>query len=202
MKKIHAIIVCCLLAFSGINAQVKFNPGVRAGLNFATINDTDLGYKTDFYLGAFGALEFNEFYTLQPEMNYSRQGGKGTVMARKDGIPNDPRKADISIQYLSVGAVGKFTFAKRFFALAGPYVEFIVGHDFEVDGPRELATKASDIDFGLTGGAGAELFKGFSLEGRVKMGTYDSFDDYQGRVNINTNLVFSLGASYKLDLKK
>ncbi len=67
-----ALIVVSATAFS----QVTIKPVVRAGVNFANITNTDLDDKTDFYIGAFAEIKFVRFYALQPELNYTRQGGK------------------------------------------------------------------------------------------------------------------------------
>ena len=87
-------IFALLILISGfLSAQVTFNPGIRAGINFANLTNrsnetfylhedenpekvihTSLKTVTDFYFGLQGNIRFTERYALQPEVNYSRQG--------------------------------------------------------------------------------------------------------------------------------
>lgn len=48
------LLLTLVLAVIGTTAfsQIEFNPGVRAGANFANITNTDFDSKTDFYIGA------------------------------------------------------------------------------------------------------------------------------------------------------
>ena len=93
MKKTIIIALLCFFASQESSAQVSFNPGVRGGINFAHLTKRSdyisysNGYyteedsnpypsKTDFYLGVYGALRLTKYYTLQPEIDYMRQGAK------------------------------------------------------------------------------------------------------------------------------
>jgi len=87
MKKIFVLAV--LFSAMSSFAQVKFKPGIRAGANFAKFSsveevffgdddyDTDVNrnFIIDFYAGVTFGIQFTKRYTLQPEINYSRQGG-------------------------------------------------------------------------------------------------------------------------------
>jgi hypothetical protein len=207
------IIACILLITFGITySQVTFKPGIRAGLNFSSIQNIDLGTKVDYYLGAYGAIKFSKYYTLQPELDYSRQGGKGKVYGfyYKQVSPTNSetiyenRDADISLQYLSFVTINKFDLGKHIYLLVGPYFDFLIGSDFKIDFSNDFranVTKGEDIDIGIIGGIGFNLPKGISLETRIKKGTRDAIDDYTGSLNVNTNLVFQIGASYTFDMK-
>ena len=97
MKKFF--IIASLAFFGMTQAQVTFKPGLRAGANFShfTKGDEfnyyydnngnqvsgDYSSKTDLYLGFYGALHLTKYYTLQPEINYSRQG---TIYNGNDGF--------------------------------------------------------------------------------------------------------------------
>ena len=87
MKKAFYLLAILFGCVTFSNAQVSFKPGIRAGLNFSHFskgddsyyNDgftsrRDFGSRTDFYLGFFGDLKLTKYYSLQPEINYSRQG--------------------------------------------------------------------------------------------------------------------------------
>src|SRR6476660_6514481 len=127
MKK--NLFVALIVVFSAVQAhsQVTFKPGIRAGVNFSHFTQGDDYYndgyydnngnwvegsaanseyksKTDFYVGFIGELTLSKYYTLQPEINYTRQG---TIWEYRD-IDNVKREEDISVSYLSLGIMNKF----------------------------------------------------------------------------------------------
>ena len=207
MKKVLFI---TMLAFFGMTqAQVTFKPGLRAGVNlshftkgddydnyyydnngnYVSGNGIDYNSKTDFYLGFYGALHLTKYYTLQPEIDYSRQGA---VFNGNDGIGN----RDLNVSYLSIAIANKFTFSDKFNVHIGPTVEFVVENDFDVE---------NEIDFAFFLGAGYNFTKNFGIEARVKKGIIPvvdgNNDGYYYSDSNHTNVVFSLGATYTFDLK-
>ena len=201
MKKIFII---TLLTFFGMTqAQVTFKPGLRAGANFAHftkgddysyyngttyVNQQDkFSSKTDLYLGFYGALHLTKYYTLQPEIDYSRQG---SVYKGNNGAADE--KLDVS--YLSIAIANKFTFSDKFNVHLGPTLEFVVDNNFDAD---------NEIDFAFFLGAGYNFTKNFGIEARVKKGIIPVIDDYNSNPgdSSHTNVVFSLGATYTFDLK-
>lgn len=204
-----AIIAFSVFAFLKIQAQVTFKPGIHAGVNISKISKTDfdLNSKTDFYFGGFGALKLSKFYTLQPELTYSRQGAKGSVEGfyfnrLPDGqseMITENRNLDISLQYLSFVTINKFNITKNIYLLAGPYVDFVIGDEIKYDksdGFFTSVSKGEDIDFGIIGGVGFSIPKGIAFEARIKKGTRDAFDDANGAATLNPNLVYQIGAAY------
>lgn len=189
-----------LLAAISAEAQVTFKPGLRAGVNFSQITNTDLGNKTDFYVGAFGALKLSRFYTLQPEINYSRQGGKGNIIVY-DGLQNaESRNVDISLNYVSLSAMNKFTFSDEFNLHVGPTFDIIT---------NSKNNYSTEVDMCLAAGIGYTLPMGLTIEARVKKGIIDVVDSYYTGNYYNslsdygstTNLVFSVGLSYSFEVK-
>ena len=212
MKKVFVI---AMLTFFGITqAQVTFKPGLRAGLNFAhfTIGEgytnnggyydingqyvsnnklTDYKAKTDFNVGFYGALHLTKYYTLQPEINYSRQGSN---IEYTSGSSRTTTKVDLG--YLSVGIINKFTFTDKFHFLLGPTIDFIV------DKPILIARNVdSDVDLAFTAGFGYNFTKNFGIEGRVKKGIIPAYYTSGYSDGNHTNVVFQVGATYTFDLK-
>lgn len=205
MKKI--LIIAALAFFGMTQAQVTFKPGLRGGANFShftkgdnynnyyydnngnyvsTSNSADFNSKTDLYLGFYGALHLTKYYTLQPEIDYSRQGSvfKGTNGA----------KETLEVSYLSIAIANKFTFSDKFNIHLGPTLEFVVDNNFDPD---------NEIDFAFFLGAGYNVTKNFGIEARVKKGIVPVLDDYNNNYgdSYHTNVVFSVGATYTFDLK-
>jgi hypothetical protein len=197
MKK--TIVIACIAAvgIAKAQAQVTFKPGLRAGLNlshFSKGNDSyyddynessnrEFDSKNDFYLGFYGALKLTKYYTLQPELDYSRQGSK--FMYRN--TPATQRSLNVS--YLGVAAINKFTFNDKFNVHLGPAIDFQVEEDFDTD---------AEVDLTFILGTGYNFTPNFGIEARVKKGIIPVLDYSDGN---HTNVVFSLGATYTFDIK-
>ncbi|MBD3582176.1 porin family protein [Flavobacterium selenitireducens] len=193
MKKLLTLIIAlgCSIAY----AQPKFTPGLRGGVNFSKISDTDLGFKPDFYAGVFTGVKFNKYYTLQPEFGYSRQGAKGDFDYQSGGqtVSED---IDISLQYFTVAIINKITFVDRVSILVGPTVDFLVYNSDNV-------SVNNYTDVGLTLGLGCRLVDGLELEFRVKKGFVSTIDDDIFtdstaflEFDQTSNLALQLGLSY------
>lgn len=197
MKRLLTLLV--LFAAAAVaHAQPKFAPGLRAGVNFAKISDTDLEYKTDFYVGGFAGIQFNKVYTLQPEINYSRQGAEGDYEYDNNGTI-ETAHADISLQYISLGVINKFTFVDRVSIMVGPTFDLLVDNNAETE---------SDVDIAITGGVGCRIAGGLGVEFRIKKGLLNTigdtaFTDSTGFFEVDqaSNLVLQLGLSYTFNIK-
>lgn len=197
MKKI-TLLLLCFVGFAA-SAQVTFKPGIRAGINFSTISHTNADMRQDFYVGGIGAIKFTKFFTLQPELTYSRQGADNADMRMYD--PNTGSeiiyKQDYDNQYLSFGLLSKITLTNSFNVHAGPFFDFETGSNFAT---------YNDVDMGITAGIGYTLPFGLTIEGRVKKGIIDvveSDDDFFffSDDSNNTNFTVQLGLSYTFDFK-
>ena len=209
MKKILLFTALNLFFFSTSNAQVTIKPGVKAGLNLSRLtNYFDSDFKSDFYIGGLAEIKFSSFYALQPELVYSRQGAKANYTpSGAVPFPSSSVEETISLDYLSLGVINKFTFAERFQAVVGPTIDIQVADNFE----RELSNELIGLDLGLAIGVGYSLPNGLTFEARFKQGLIDIFGDnynnyYDENNNGNydeiiTNQVIQLGVSYTFGSK-
>lgn len=221
MKKslyLFAIIFGCV-SFS--NAQVTFKPGIRGGLNMShfsnggesfyydayyyeeSSNYRDFESKTGAYVGFFGDLKLSKFYSLQPEINLTKQGSRLNYRSNNQNFYRD-----YNLTYLSLGITNKFSI-KKFNIQVGPTIDFIVdakvktnevyynNYPYYVNNQSSLSTD-SDVDLAFFLGAGYDITKNFGLEARIKKGIIPVLDYSDGN---HTNVVFSLGAYYKFDVK-
>jgi hypothetical protein len=190
-------------------AQVTVKPGVRAGLNLSNFTNSDMDTKADFYVGGLVAIKLAKFYTLQPELTYTRQGAKAEYTEVSfDPIVQNSRtyEQDYSIQYISLGLMNKFNIVEGFHATVGPTIDFKVGDNFPDFADDELV----GLDIAFNGGLGYTLPMGLTIEARYKLGFVDIFgdnfeedyyDDYYDDDNGNyddiiLNSVIQLGLSY------
>ncbi len=200
MKKITLIV---FVLFIGIQsqAQIKVSPGLRGGLNFSTLtNIDDNRTKTDFYVGGLVNIKFNKYFSLQPELTYSRQGDEGREYF---GNGYNYRYVNYELNYLTLGAVAKFNVGgKGFHLLAGPSLDFKISDNYINSSPE-------NFDLAIVGGVGYTLPNGLTFEARIKQGlidiygydgiNYDNDDYYYNDVILNQ--VFQIGISYTFKTK-
>ncbi|WP_430614470.1 outer membrane beta-barrel protein [Flavobacterium sp. JP2137] len=197
MKK--TLLLFCLLGFFQAKAQVGFSPGIRAGANFSSLSHVDSNTRTDFYVGLVGAVKLAPFYTLQPELNYSRQGANDIHYRNYDWIPPVGREQEygqrmtgnLAYQYMGVSIINKFHI-KNFNLQVGP------GLDVMVQAPEYIT---NEVDLTLNLGVGYKLTESLGIEARLKVGMIDPFNDYFVDFDDNheyiTNNVFQVGLFYK-----
>ncbi|OBX24365.1 MULTISPECIES: outer membrane beta-barrel protein [Bizionia] len=180
MKKLllaFAFLTISLSTFS----QVTFKPGIRAGVNLASVSNTNLDSRTAFYAGIFGELKLGGVYAMQPEITYNQQGGK-----------------DYELDYVSIRIANKFYVLKDRLPI---YAVIAPGFDVELGGNSSSysgaygASVAYESDISVSGGIGYDFPFGLGVEARYKKGVIDV-------VNTNnpekrTNSVIQIGVSYK-----
>ncbi|PXY44981.1 porin family protein [Flavobacterium hydrophilum] len=191
MKKITLIAFVLFIGLITSQAQVKVSPGIRGGLNFSTLSNVeDNSSKTDFYLGGLVNIKFNKYFSLQPEITYSRQGDEGRYF--EDGRTYSEK---YELNYITLGAVAKFNFGgSGFHILGGPSLDFKVDDNYINSDPE-------NFDLAIVGGVGYTLPNGLTFEARVKQGLldiygYEGVDDDYYYDEIILNQVFQLGISY------
>ncbi|KRD11311.1 hypothetical protein ASE21_06280 [Flavobacterium sp. Root901] len=204
MKK---IIAAAFVLFAGIfnsKAQAAFNPGLRAGLSLSTISETHANYRPDFYIGALGEINISKRYSLQPEINYIRQGSDN--VARNFIDPNtDTEKTvyqDLQISYLSIDLINKLKFGQGFQVQFGPALDVLLNDN--------LAFRKTYNDLSFVTGVAYKMPSGLGFEFRFKKGLFDVLDSdyYYNNSNdhyffgdYNTNVNFQIGITYSFNVK-
>lgn len=188
------------------SAQATFSPGIRGGLNWSNVTQTEMDFKGGYYVSAFGNLKLTRFYSLQPEVGLSSQGAKGRIYLfegydSSGNVISEEVDNKLDLQYLSFGLINKFTFMDRFGITVGPVLDFKTSSNISLN---------TDLDVGFSLGMFFNLTKGLSLEARFKQGFLDIIDSngYEAMgwggfwfEDFNTNSVFQIGLSYQFDLK-
>lgn len=196
MKKL--ILLFGVLFFAGIcfiHAQAR--PGIKLGLNNSNLSNTTLEDKKDLYIGAFVNIPLADYYALQPEVLYSRQGGTS----------NSTEFGDVDINYIAITAVNKFYVSpnKGFHFIVGLGLDFNVGSDFNIlFGSDNNGFDISPVDLTFTGGIGYEFGFGLILEARYKQGAIST--DFLGGRDLfeedgsQLNSVIQVGLAYKFKI--
>ena len=199
MKRKTLLLAIAIVAATQLFAQKKVSPGIRAGVNVATLSNINADFKADFYAGGILSLNLAQRYTLQPELIYTRQGASNvTFVDEESGEPTG--QENVTIQYLSLGVINKFYFVEGFHGLIGPSLDMKIGKNFpRIDFDDD---DYGGVDLGISLGLGYTLPIGLTFEGRFKTGMLDAFNNdyflglFDDPDNISLNRVFQLGLSY------
>ena len=191
-KQMKQILLLIVLFFSFlINAQVKPKPGIKAGLNMTNITNTNYDIKSDFYAGISLSLKFSDFYTLQPELIYSRQGAR----IQLDGGSN----TEIELDYFSLAIANKFLLFKNsnLHAVIGSFIGYRVSDNMESSWV-DIFGIFFNWDVGMFVGLDYELSQNFGVEVRYKRGFVDLPNiNLTNQDHIQSNTVFQIGLNYK-----
>ena len=197
MKK-HILLIGILFLGSMTFIYGQARPGIKLGLNNSNLSNTTLEDKKDFYIGAFVNIPIADYYALQPEILYSRQGGTS----------NSTEFGDVNINYIAITAANKFyvTANKGFHFIVGLGLDFNVGSDFNLlFGSDNDEFDISPVDLTFTGGIGYEFGFGLIFEARYKQGAIST--DFLGGRDLfeedgsQLNSVFQVGLAYKFKIK-
>ncbi|MFB9078159.1 porin family protein [Flavobacterium procerum] len=194
------VIVFVFIGFVKSHAQVTVSPGLKGGLNISSFSNFESSDpKTDFYAGGLIAIRFNRYFTLQPEVLYSRQGAE----VREYGVGGfGYRNLKYELNYVSIGAVAKYHFGgKGFHILAGPSLDIKTDDNFP-----DYEYNPASVDFSITAGVGYSLPNGLTFEARFKQGfidiyNYNGLDDDYYYEDVILNNVFQIGISYTFKVK-
>ena len=200
MRKITLLTFVLFIGLATSQAQMKVSPGIRGGLNLSTLtNIDDNSMKSDYYIGGLVEIKFNKYFTLQPEITYSRQGSEGReYYFDTDSFEN----TKYELNYVTIGAVAKFNFGGQgFHILAGPSVDIKTSDNFGRYDYDPIGT-----DFAFVGGIGYSFPNGLTFEARFKQGFIDiygydgiDYDDYYyDQVILNQVLQFGISYTFKV----
>ncbi len=203
LRKILAISI----VFVGfhLKAQILLRPSARAGVNFGTINHSELESRPGFYLGAAMGFRFSKGYTFAPEIGFSTQGAKKEYVEYLRYFDQNgawieemiESKVDARLNYISVGAINKFTFAERYSVLAGPVCDLLVSRHTNSD---------NDVAAAALLGIQYQTRSGIGVECRVKRSMFDLKREGNWKhewfgEKMNSNWMVQLGLTYTIDLK-
>ncbi len=177
MKRLILAVFVSFFAITTYAQGIDF--GLKAGMNFANINDAAEGLdtRTGFHAGVFLGLKFNDKIALQPELLYSQQGAEF-----------DTGKFDLD--YVNIPVVLKYYLIQGLNIQLGPQFGFVVNDNISFEG---IAADAEAEKFDLSGivGAGYDLPLGLRIDARYNFGFSEVVKNSDGK-----NGVFSLALGF------
>ena len=192
MKKSIFFFLACITSILA-QAQVEIKPGAKVGINSANFTNLDSSNLdgesiTSFHIGGTVSFKFAKFYTLQPELLYSKQGSN----VRNQNIffdnNNDPiisnEEVKVQVNYFSIVVNNKFFIGGSGFNFqVAPVVDILVNSK-NIEDPEV-------VDIAVAGGIGYNFPFGMSLDLRYKQGLIDVFgrnvDNGNGAQTTNVN---------------
>ncbi len=170
------LVVSCAFIFSVSQAQVRFDLGLKGGLNFASINtsssiSTNYKDRTGYHFGAYAMIKITKF-AIQPEILFSRESQSYTVNSSSFNSNYD---------YFTIPVMLKFYLAAGLNLQAGPQFGFLANSSKSItafnssgsptSGKVSDFVKSSDVSLGL--GLGWDLPFGLNITARYNMGLSD-----------------------------
>ncbi len=186
------------IAVSSLSFAQQF--GIKAGGNLSSLSGNSLfssesKSKFGFYAGAFVNVPVAESFSVQPEVLYSNQGAKATVL-------NSDVK--LNMNYINVPVMFQYNATPEFYLEAGPQFGFLV--DSNLDAGNSTANTLlnalnskdyyNSFDFGLGLGAGYYFTQNIGITARYVAGFTDIVKNNSGDAVKNNNFQFGLAFKF------
>jgi len=183
MKKLFFAAVIVAFSIAGTKAQTF---GAKAGLNLANVTGdvSDNSMLTAFHVGVVADFEISDEFSFQPELVYSMQGTKISVLGTD---------FNVNFNYLNLPLLAKYEVAEGISVLAGPQIGFLM--TAENDG-TDIKDNYKGVDFGFDLGAAYELESGMFFDLRYNIGLSNMVDDNSNESLKNAVISFSLGYKF------
>lgn len=212
MKKILFLCVC-LVVTTTTYSQSPF--GIKAGFNGGYLRESlaegvDHKINPDFYIGVFTSIPIGAGVMLQPEIVYSRQGGRySATISEENSSDIIDQKAIVRLGYLNIPLLIKYEVAKGVFVNMGPQLGINLNGRSEMsseyrhgdDGYSPISYEEGDIaaltscDFSLVVGFEYMLTSQLNISARYNLGLTNITKVENASLN---NRVFQIGVGYRL----
>ena len=157
MKKLLYILTILILSISNSNAQT-IKLGVKAGLNYANLNGSDI--KTDaitsYHAGIVTEISILDSFSIQPELIYSTQGA-----SYENAI--DEYKNELG--YISLPVMLKIYVSDSFSLEVGPQASFLLNKKDEFN-----LNDYNTFDFSANAGLGLKITESLFAQARYSLG--------------------------------
>ena len=190
MKK---VLLTAILALGLLSTKAQIMIGPEAGVNFATITNTDVEDEllVGFHAGLKMQIPITSNFNVKPGAIYSYQGAKFDITPEQK----------LKYQYINVPVLFDYTTPVGFFAETGPQIGFLIDAESEVgDADVDIRDDAQDGDFSWSFGIGykSTTTANIGIHARYNMGLVNVANNGAGD---SRNSVFQVGLSYMFNTK-
>ena len=168
MKKLVLTTVLAIFTVVSLSAQTSF--GVKAGVNFSSINGDEADSfdgRTGFHVGGVVDISVSDNFSVQPEVLYSAQGAD---------YSDEMYSGSYKLDYLNVPVMAKFRVGEGFNVEVGPQFGFLLSAKDEYDssggdsGEDDVKDYTKSVDFSANVGLNYKLESGLNFGARYTIG--------------------------------
>jgi hypothetical protein len=191
MKKISLFVFALFLGALSFAQDARF--GLKGGLNVATTTNSqggERGSRLGLNAGVLAHIHLDPMWAIQPEVVYSSQGAKYTVL---DG------EHELALNYINIPVQVQYMFNNGFRVQTGPQVGFLATVKDKLNGAETGIFSSDDfksVDFSWSVGLGYQGASGLGIDGRYNFGLSNIND--AGTATVHNN-VFQIGLFYLLN---
>lgn len=190
-----------VLAMVSVNAQAKFELGLKGGLNLANLStDVDASYesRTGYHIGAYTLIKAANI-GVQPELLFSAQGTTYSFSQINQDLQSE-------LKYLTVPVMLKYYFPLGLNLQLGPQFGFLINAEgdivtedgnqqISVQSGQDIANQFKDSDISAVLGAGWDLPFGLNIAARYLIGINDISESED---DDSKNRVFQVSVGFRL----
>ena len=173
-KKLFFALILILVLSNNLEAQIKF--GVKGGVNIAkekfkeSSTTIESANTQSFHAGVFLQLKSSKYFSFQPELVYSREGGEF----------NDSRfRGNDELNYINLPLLIKFHPIKYFNLVAGPQLGFLHTSKGRINGFDREKENYKPLNTSIAVGAGINVSKEFEFYARYNIG-FENINEIAG----------------------
>ncbi len=146
MKKVLLVAILALSVAITANAQLKI--GVKAGANFAGVNDSETNMTIGFTGGVLGQFKLSDKWAIQPEVLFNMQGAKYS-----GSIDQTWR-----LNYIAVPVMAQYNVFKGLSVELGPQFGFLITSKSKYSGSKhDMKDYTKSFELALGAGAAYEI---------------------------------------------
>lgn len=216
MKKLF--FAAAVLGVVSLSAQEKTTSsqiGVKTNINMSSFNGKDVSdndYKVGFSAGIYGHFPITDQFAVQPEVNFTRIGGKSKDEVTEAGNITIKNKNETTLDYIQIPLMFKYyPGASRFNIEAGPQVGFnlyasnkqttsALGNTvITTETKQDIKDNVKNFDFGVNFGLGYNVTDNINVGARYYMGLTRITENIANGSQVGAdvkNHSFSVGVGY------
>ncbi len=187
MRKLLTLVaLVCMVV--GAKAQTEIVIGPKVGMNVTNLSSLDLKEKVSFHVGGFAEFRFSDYFAVQPELIYSRQGARDK---------NDGTKMIFRANYLNIPVLFRCYVLDQLSVDLGPEFGFALNARYKVKANKNTVTDmdVNTLSFAFAMGVSYN-WDNLMFSARYNLGLSNAIDKKEVDGG-NKNHVFQLSVGYR-----
>jgi len=195
MKNLKTVLLSAGICFLFLTTAAQPRPGIKAGLNYASLTGYNGDNLLSFHAGFFVHVILDKNWRIQPELLYSGEGEHSRVDNKEN---TDPLKNTIALRYVELPLMVQYFPIPSLYIEAGPQLAVLTGAFIKGSGEDHMNVKRSfsNTQFGLNLGTGVFFNEQIGIYGRYYFGLTD-VTPYNSDVNRSHAGQFGIAFRFK-----